>query len=159
LSKQSLAFVCPPDPLAKGKQVKERACQNIPAHDICVTQTARDDRCLDPVYRTAERQPRRGHCIGQRSPTAIGVVPASTPEPLSRMVVVEIFIAAKPKKVAKPEGILMLHYAIVFLVIALIAALFGFGGIAAGAAGIAKILFVIFLICAVVALLVGPRRI
>ena len=40
----------------------------------------------------------------------------------------------------------MLHYAVVFLVIALIAALFGFGGIAAGAAGIAKILFVIFLI-------------
>ena len=30
----------------------------------------------------------------------------------------------------------MLHYAVVFLVIALIAALFGFGGIAAGAAGI-----------------------
>ena len=35
----------------------------------------------------------------------------------------------------------MLHYAVVFFVIALIAALFGFGGIAAGAAGIAKILF------------------
>jgi len=32
----------------------------------------------------------------------------------------------------------MLHYAVVFLVIALIAASFGFGGIAAGAAGIAK---------------------
>jgi uncharacterized membrane protein YtjA (UPF0391 family) len=80
-------------------------------------------------------------------------VVASTPYPLSRIVQVEIFIAAKP------EGILMLHYAIVFFVIALIAALFGFGGIAAGAAGIAKILFVVFLIGAVVALLVGPRRI
>ena len=32
----------------------------------------------------------------------------------------------------------MLHYAIVFLVIALIAALFGFGGIAAGAVEIAR---------------------
>ena len=42
----------------------------------------------------------------------------------------------------------MLHYAVVFLVIALIAALFGFGGIAAGAAEIAKILFVVFLILA-----------
>ena len=31
----------------------------------------------------------------------------------------------------------MLHYAVVFLVIALIAALFGFGGIAASAVGIA----------------------
>ena len=38
----------------------------------------------------------------------------------------------------------MLHYSVVFLVIALIAALFGFGGIAAGAVEIAKILFFIF---------------
>ena len=35
----------------------------------------------------------------------------------------------------------MLHYAVVFFIIALIAAVFGFGGIAAGAVGIAKILF------------------
>ena len=40
----------------------------------------------------------------------------------------------------------MLHYAVVFFVIALIAALFGFGGIAAGAAEIAKVLFFIFLV-------------
>ena len=32
----------------------------------------------------------------------------------------------------------MLHYAVVFFIIALIAAVFGFGGIAAGAAGIAS---------------------
>ena len=51
----------------------------------------------------------------------------------------------------------MLHYAVVFLVIALIAAVFGFGGIAASAAGIAKILFVIFLIGAVVAFLMNGR--
>ena len=38
----------------------------------------------------------------------------------------------------------MLHYAVVFLIIALIAAVFGFGGIAAGAVGIAKILFFVF---------------
>ncbi len=38
----------------------------------------------------------------------------------------------------------MLHYAVVFFIIALIAALFGLGGIAAGAMGIAKILFVAF---------------
>jgi uncharacterized membrane protein YtjA (UPF0391 family) len=52
----------------------------------------------------------------------------------------------------------MLHYAVVFLVIALIAALFGFGGIAAGAVGIAKILFFVFLIMAVVAFLFGRGR-
>lgn len=42
----------------------------------------------------------------------------------------------------------MLHYAVVFFVIALIAALFGFGGIAAGAVEIGKILFFIFIILA-----------
>jgi uncharacterized membrane protein YtjA (UPF0391 family) len=52
----------------------------------------------------------------------------------------------------------MLHYAIVFLVIALIAAVLGFGGIAAGAAGIAKILFVIFLIGAIVSFIMHAGR-
>ena len=49
----------------------------------------------------------------------------------------------------------MLHYAVVFLVIALIAAGFGFGGIAAGAVGIAKILFFVFVIMAVVTFVLG----
>jgi uncharacterized membrane protein YtjA (UPF0391 family) len=53
----------------------------------------------------------------------------------------------------------MLHYAIVFFVIALIAAFFGFSGIAVGAAGIAKLLFVAFLVVAVISLFVGRRRI
>ena len=52
----------------------------------------------------------------------------------------------------------MLHYAVVFFVIALIAALFGFGGIAAGAAGIAKILFVVFIILAIATFLFGRNR-
>src|SRR5213596_1215885 len=52
----------------------------------------------------------------------------------------------------------MLHYAVVFFVIALIAALFGFGGIAAGAAGIAKVLFFIFLVLFVVSLIIGLFR-
>ena len=52
----------------------------------------------------------------------------------------------------------MLHYAVVFLVIALIAAVLGFGGIAAGAAGIAKILFVVFVILAVATFLFGRNR-
>lgn len=50
---------------------------------------------------------------------------------------------------------LMLHYSVVFLVIALIAAVFGFGGIAAGAVEIAKILFVIFAVMAVVSFVVS----
>jgi uncharacterized membrane protein YtjA (UPF0391 family) len=52
----------------------------------------------------------------------------------------------------------MLHYAVVFFVIALIAALFGFGGIAAGAVGIAKILFFVFVVLAIVTFLFGTLR-
>src|SRR6185503_11429858 len=52
----------------------------------------------------------------------------------------------------------MLHYTIVFLVIALIAALFGFGGIAAGAVEIAKILFFVFLVLFLVSLVAGLMR-
>jgi uncharacterized membrane protein YtjA (UPF0391 family) len=56
------------------------------------------------------------------------------------------------------EEMSMLHYAVVFFVIALIAALFGFGGIAAGAAEIAKILFFIFIIIAAVTFVLSLLR-
>jgi len=52
----------------------------------------------------------------------------------------------------------MLHYAVVFFIIALVAALFGFGGIAASAAGIAKVLFLVFVIMAVVTFIAGLAR-
>ncbi|MBX3645826.1 MAG: DUF1328 domain-containing protein [Rubrivivax sp.] len=52
----------------------------------------------------------------------------------------------------------MLHYAVVFFVIALVAALFGFGGIASSAAGIAQVLFFIFLVLAVIGFVVGLIR-
>jgi uncharacterized membrane protein YtjA (UPF0391 family) len=52
----------------------------------------------------------------------------------------------------------MLHYAVVFFIIAIIAAILGFGGLAAGAAGIAKILFVVFLIGAIVSFFAGRSR-
>jgi len=51
----------------------------------------------------------------------------------------------------------VLHYALVFLVVALIAGLFGFGFIAGTAAGIAKILFFVFLILALVSFLTRGR--
>ena len=53
---------------------------------------------------------------------------------------------------------IMLYYAALFFVIALVAALFGFGGIAAGAASIAKVLFFIFLVLFVVSLIAGTLR-
>lgn len=52
----------------------------------------------------------------------------------------------------------MLHYAVVFFVIALIAAVFGFTGIAAGATEIAKILFFLFLIIAAITFIVSLVR-
>ncbi len=47
----------------------------------------------------------------------------------------------------------MLHYAVVFFIIAIIAAVLGFGGLAAGAAGIAKVLFFVFLVLALITFL------
>lgn len=51
----------------------------------------------------------------------------------------------------------MLHWSLVFLVIALIAAILGFGGLAGTAVGIAKILFFVFLVVWLVAFLAGRR--
>lgn len=50
------------------------------------------------------------------------------------------------------EETAMLHYAVVFFIIAIIAAVLGFSGIAGAAGNIAWILFVIFLILGVVSL-------
>lgn len=52
----------------------------------------------------------------------------------------------------------VLHYAVVFLVIALIAAVLGYGGIVADAAGIAKLLFFVFAGLSAVAFLLGLKR-
>ena len=55
------------------------------------------------------------------------------------------------------EDSVMLYWAAVFFVIALLAAIFGFGGLAASAAGVAKILFFVFLVFALVSFLFGRR--
>ena len=52
----------------------------------------------------------------------------------------------------------MLHYALVFLLIAIVAAIFGFGGVAVTSAYFAKILFFIFLVLFVVSLVAGLIR-
>jgi uncharacterized membrane protein YtjA (UPF0391 family) len=51
----------------------------------------------------------------------------------------------------------MLHYTIVFFIVAIIAAVLGFGVIAGTAALIAKICFFVFLVLAVISLLSGRR--
>jgi uncharacterized membrane protein YtjA (UPF0391 family) len=52
----------------------------------------------------------------------------------------------------------VLHYAVVFLVIALIAAVLGYGGIAGEADGIAKLLFFVFAALSASALVLGLTR-
>jgi uncharacterized membrane protein YtjA (UPF0391 family) len=56
------------------------------------------------------------------------------------------------------QEVAMLHYALVFFIVALIAAVLGFTGIAAGAAAIAKILFFVFLVFAALSLVTGLLR-
>jgi len=51
----------------------------------------------------------------------------------------------------------MLHWAIVFVAVAVVAALLGSAGLAADAAGIAKILFVAFAALAAISLVFGRR--
>lgn len=57
----------------------------------------------------------------------------------------------------KLKGIIMLSWALTFLVIAIIAAVFGFGGIAGSAAWIAQILFVLFVILFILSLIFRSR--
>jgi uncharacterized membrane protein YtjA (UPF0391 family) len=91
------------------------------------------------------------NCSRHRSPDvhAIGVTVDG---------VTEAAVARRVARASRPlKESVMLHYAIVFLVIALIAAVLGFGGIAGASAGIAKILFLVFLVLFVVSLIFGRR--
>jgi uncharacterized membrane protein YtjA (UPF0391 family) len=78
----------------------------------------------------------------------------------------EDFVAPNPSRTDTPldgYGIAsvrgMLHWSLIFLVIALIAGLLGFTGIAGAAMGIAKILFFVFLIIWLVVFFVIRRTI
>ena len=82
------------------------------------------------------------------------LAPGSGTAPALRHPEAPLFGSERTSSLEEPT---MLHWAAVFLVIALVAALFGFGGIAAGAASIAKVLFVLFIILALVAFVVGRR--
>lgn len=52
----------------------------------------------------------------------------------------------------------MLHWALVFLVVALIAGALGFGGVSSAAAGFAQILFALFLVLFLASLIAGLIR-
>jgi uncharacterized membrane protein YtjA (UPF0391 family) len=52
----------------------------------------------------------------------------------------------------------VLHYALVFFLVAIVAAVLGFGGVSVASAGIAKILFYMFLVIFLVTLVMGVAR-
>jgi uncharacterized membrane protein YtjA (UPF0391 family) len=56
-----------------------------------------------------------------------------------------------------PAETIMLSWAILFLIIALVAGIFGFGLLGATAMGFAKILFFVFLVVFIVSLVLGRR--
>jgi uncharacterized membrane protein YtjA (UPF0391 family) len=53
----------------------------------------------------------------------------------------------------------MLHWSLMFLILALIAAVLGFGGLAGAAIGIAKVLFFVFLVIWLIAFLTRSRTV
>jgi uncharacterized membrane protein YtjA (UPF0391 family) len=53
---------------------------------------------------------------------------------------------------------LMLYWAVVFFIIAIVAGFFGFGGIASAASGIAQVLFFVFVVVFLIALVMGLMR-
>ena len=67
------------------------------------------------------------------------------------------FVAANAFVLFLTGGVLMLRWAILFLIVAIIAGVFGFGGIAATATGIARLLFLVFMVLFVLALIAGRR--
>ncbi len=69
-------------------------------------------------------------------------------------------VAVAPAPTARRQGggNEMLHYALIFFLIAIVAAVFGFGSIAGASASIAKILFFLFLVVFLVTLVMGVAR-
>ena len=55
------------------------------------------------------------------------------------------------------KGFIMLHWSLVFLIIALVAGFFGFFGLEGLAMEIAKVLFFVFLVIFIISLLAGRR--
>jgi uncharacterized membrane protein YtjA (UPF0391 family) len=58
------------------------------------------------------------------------------------------------RKIREEENV-MLRWALIFLVVAIVAGIFGFAGIMIAAAGIAKLLFYLFLLLFLVSLVMG----
>jgi uncharacterized membrane protein YtjA (UPF0391 family) len=78
--------------------------------------------------------------------------------PYEVMVIFRSWKVSKTISDRKGKGVVMLSWALTFLVIALIAAALGFGGIAGSASYIAQVLFFVFLVLFVISLIVPRLR-
>lgn len=67
------------------------------------------------------------------------------------------WVAEERSSATTHKEFVMLYWAAVFFIIALVGAVLGFSGIATGAAGIAKILFFVFLVLGALSLIFGRR--
>lgn len=76
---------------------------------------------------------------------------------ISEVVRPAVFIGEPPLPNTNPT-FAMLHYAIIFLVIALVAGLLGLSGVAGTASWIAHVLFVIFLVLFLISFISGRRK-
>jgi uncharacterized membrane protein YtjA (UPF0391 family) len=63
--------------------------------------------------------------------------------------------AASGSTAQSEEAHVMLYWALVFLVVALVAAIFGFTGVYVAAADVARILFFVFLVLFIISLFTG----
>ena len=69
-----------------------------------------------------------------------------------------IRVSAPASSATHPQSTnVMLSYALLFFIIAIIAAALGFGGLAGTSATIAKVLFVVFLVLFLISLVTGRR--
>ena len=77
---------------------------------------------------------------------------------LFQRVLVWLITCQVSKKQLESKVILMLGWALLFFIFAIVAGIFGFLGIASALAGIAKVLFIVFIVLFIVSLIVGRRR-
>jgi uncharacterized membrane protein YtjA (UPF0391 family) len=101
---------------------------------------------LSGTFRSRQRLP--GNRLGEACPGAQAQGNARVAQHGGR--------PAAPTNVIKET--VMLYWALVFFIVAIIAGFFGFGGIASASAGIAQILFFIFLVLLVVSLIMHLVR-
>src|SRR2546423_13955211 len=99
-------------------------------------------------------------CTSRRTAPSSSLHPARrSNSPFLNQIRRDVLVSSRPRIASTGWREIMLWYAWVFLVVAILAALLGFGCIAAASAGIAKICFVIFLVLFLVSLIAGRRRV